>query len=157
MAVSEIIGAAVGILLLVIVAYIVVGSTLTAAETVATAQKDLSLQHEERLGTSITLNRSEISNTTSELDFSITNNGDEIISDFNQMDILTWKGHPGEGYDHAVYGVTGWTIDRIEPDFIHPMQLDPGEKMWIRLKFDTDKPVWLQVTTSNGVYSSTYV
>jgi archaeal flagellar protein FlaF len=156
MAVSEIIGAAVGILLLVIVAYIVVGSTLTAAETVATAQKDLSLQNEARLGTSIALNRSEISNTTSELDFSITNNGDEIISDFSHMDIYTWKGVHGQGYQNNVFG-TGWTIDRIDPDFIHPMQLDPGEKMWVRVKFDTDKPVWLQVTTNNGVYASTYV
>jgi|WetSurMetagenome_2_1015567.scaffolds.fasta_scaffold00605_6 archaeal flagellar protein FlaF len=156
MAVSEIIGAAVGILLLVIVAYIVVGSTLTAAETVATAQKDLSLQNEARLGTSIVLNRSEITNTTSELDFSITNNGDEIISDFSHMDIYTWKNVRGQGYVSNVFG-TGWTIDRIDPDFIHPMQLDPGEKMWVRLKFDTDKPVWLQVTTDNGVYASTYV
>jgi len=156
MAVSEIIGAAVGILLLVIVAYIVVGSTLTAAETVATAQKDLSLQNEARLGTSIVINRSEISNTTSELDFSITNNGNEIISDFSHMDIYTWKGAPGQGYVNNVFG-TGWTIDHIDPDFIHPMQLDPGEKMWVRLKFDTDKPVWLQVTTANGVYASAYV
>ena len=156
MAVSEIIGAAVGILLLVIVAYIVVGSTLTAAETVATAQKDLSMLHEARLGTSIVLNRSEITNTTSELDFSITNNGDEIISDFSHMDIYTWKNVHGQGYENNVFG-TGWTIDRIDPDFIHPMQLDPGEKMWVRLKFDTDKPVWLQVTTNNGVYASTYV
>jgi len=156
MAVSEIIGAAVGILLLVIVAYIVVGSTLTAAETVATAQKDLTLQNEARLGTGIILNRTEISNTTSELDFSLTNSGDEIISDFAHLDVITWKGVPGQGYEHAIFG-TGWTVDRIEPDFVHPMQLDPGEKMWIRLKFDTDKPVWLQVTTANGVYASTYV
>ena len=44
MAVAEIIGAAVGVLLLIIVAYIVVGSTLTTAETVSFAQKDLTLQ-----------------------------------------------------------------------------------------------------------------
>jgi len=53
MAVSEIIGAAVGILLLVIVAYVIVGGTLTAGETIATAQKDLTLQNEARLRTSI--------------------------------------------------------------------------------------------------------
>ena len=156
MAVSEIIGAAVGILLLVIVAYIVVGSTLTAAETVANAQKDLTLQNEARLRTSISLNKSEITNTTSELDFSVTNTGNEIIADFDHMDMLTWDGVSTSGYNHNVYG-SGWTIDRIDNDFIHPRQLDPGEKMWVRLQYNGDKPVWLQVTTSSGVYTSAYI
>jgi archaeal flagellar protein FlaF len=156
MAVSEIIGAAVGILLLVIVAYVVVGSTLTAAETVANAQKDLTLQNEARLRTSISLNKSEITNTTSELDFSVTNTGNEIIADFDHMDMFTWDGVSAPGYNHNVYG-SGWSIDRIDNDFIHPQQLDPGEKMWVRLSYDGDKPVWLQVTTSSGVYTSTYV
>jgi archaeal flagellar protein FlaF len=155
MAVSEIIGAAVGILLLVMVAYIVVGSTLTAAETVATAQKDLTLQNEARLRTSISLNKSEITNTTIELDFSVTNTGNEIIADFDHMDIYTWNNVSGQGYQNNVFGKS-WTKE-IDNDFIHPNQLDPGEKMWVRLPYEGDKPVWLQVTTSNGAYTSAYV
>jgi flagellar protein FlaF len=156
MAVSEIIGAAVGILLLVIVAYIIVGGTLTAGDTIASAQKDLTLQNEARLRTSISLNKTEITNTTSELDFSVTNNGNEIISDFSHMDIFTWDGVTPSGYQNYIYG-TSWSIDRIDNDFIHPNELDPGEKAWIRLSFSGIKPVWLQVTTSNGVYNSVYV
>ncbi len=51
MAVADLIGAAVGVLLLVLVAYILVGSTLSTAEIVSNAQKDLTLHDEARLHT----------------------------------------------------------------------------------------------------------
>ncbi len=43
MAVAELIGATVGVIILVLVAYVLVGSTLSTAQTVAEAQKDLTL------------------------------------------------------------------------------------------------------------------
>jgi len=160
MAAAEIIGAAIGVLLLMVVAYVVVGATLTAAETVSTAQKDLTLQNEARLRTSISINRSEISNTTSALDFSVTNNGNEIISDFEHTDIYTWDGN-NQGYQNYTYdkyqtGTSGnWSVKSIENDLIHPNQLDPGEKMWITVNYIGARPTWFQVTTSNGVYAQT--
>jgi flagellar protein FlaF len=162
MAVAEIIGAAVGVLLLIIVAYVVVGSTLTAAETVSNAQKDITLLNEARLRTSISLNRSEISNTTSVLDFSVTNTGNEIISDFNHMDLYTWDdsatGYKYYTYDKYIQGTPGtWSIIQIENDIIHPNSLDPGEKMWIRVNFIGVKPRWIQLTTSNGVTAQTTI
>ena len=60
MAVAEIIGAAIGVLLLVVVAYLLVGGTLNAAETVGNAQKDLTLLNEARMRTSITISDTEI-------------------------------------------------------------------------------------------------
>jgi flagellar protein FlaF len=92
MAVAEIIGAAVGVLLLIIVAYVVVGSTLTAAETVSFAQKDLTQLSEARLKTSIALNKTEANLSGQGLNFSVVNNGNEIISDFSHMDILLSTG-----------------------------------------------------------------
>jgi flagellar protein FlaF len=163
MAAAEIIGAAIGVLLLMVVAYVVVGATLTAAETVSNAQKDLTLQNEARLRTSISLNRSEIySNTTqSVLNFSVTNTGNEIISDFDHTDIYTWDGDSLKDYQSYTYDkyqtVTAgnWSAT-IEYDAIHPNQLDPGEKMWVTVNYrGGTKPIWFQVTTSNGVYAQT--
>jgi len=160
MAVAEIIGAAIGVLLLVVVAYVVVSGTLTAGETVATAQKDLTLQNEVRLRTSISLNRSEISNTTTVLNFSVTNTGNEIISDFDHTDIYTWDGVSPQGYQNYTYdkyeiATEGNWSTTIENDLIHPKQLDPGEKMWVTVNYIGPKPTWFQITTGNGVYAQT--
>ena len=55
MAVAGIIAAAVGVMLLIVVGYVVVGATITTAETVTNAQKDVTLQNEMRLGTAIVI------------------------------------------------------------------------------------------------------
>lgn len=164
MAVAEIIGAAVGVLLLIIVAYVVVGSTLTAAETVSFAQKDLTQISETRLKTSIALNKSEANLAGQGLNFSVVNNGNEIIRDFSHMDILLSTGAESGGYQHMTYdsstcGKPGtWCIHgELEPDTIHPRELDPGEKMWIWATFNAGSPVWFQVSTGNGVYATTYI
>jgi len=159
MAVAEIIGAAIGVMLLLVVAYVVVSGTLTAGETVATAQKDLTLQNEARLRTSISLNRLEI-NTTSVLNFSVTNTGNEIISDFDHTDIYTWDGDSSQGYQNYKYdkyntGTPGNWSKTIENDLIHPEQLDPGEKMWVTVNYFGAKEIWFQITTGNGVYAQT--
>jgi flagellar protein FlaF len=165
MAVAEIIGAAVGVLLLIIVAYIVVGSTLTAAETVSNAQKDMTLWHEARLQTSFIITDKNKSGPT--INISITNTGTEVVSDFSHMVVLTHTQGDEQGYRHLTYDTTGcgnsgtWCIPGdlgIEPDTIHPNQLDPGEKMWIMATSPPgSSPDWCQVTTGNGVYATTYV
>jgi flagellar protein FlaF len=162
MAVAELIGAAVGMLLLIIVAYIVVGSTLTAAETVSYAQKDLTQLNEARLRTGITLTGANLSGQG--LNFSIVNSGGEIIRDFSHMDILLSTGGESSGYQHLNYdsgscGVPGtWCIyGDLVPDTIHPRELDPGEKMWIWATYTTGSPEWFQVSTGNGVYATAYI
>jgi flagellar protein FlaF len=160
MAVAEIIGAAIGIMLLVIVAYMLVGSVLTTADVVTTAQKDLTLQNEARLRTSISLTNGEAEITGSGINFSVKNTGNEVISDFTHMDIYTWDGAK-PGYDYYTYnkdlpGSPGnWSILRFDNDIIHPNQLDPGEKMWVWVTFTGGSPVWFQVTTGNGVNAQT--
>lgn len=163
MAVAEIIGAAIGVIMLVIVAYMLVGSVLTTAEVVTNAQKDITLLQGARLGTGISLNRSEISNTTlSVLNFSVRNTGNEIISDFGHTDVYTWDGSSADGYKYYIYdkykiGTTGnWSIT-IENDIIHPNQLDPGEKSWVTVNYLDPQPIWFQVTTGNGVNAQTTI
>jgi flagellar protein FlaF len=162
MAVSEIIGAAVGILLLVIVAYVVVGSTLTAAETVATAQKDLSLQHEARMRTLFTL--SDQFNGTEQsyiIKANITNTGSEIISDFDHMDVIVYDKQRNDyqtcTYDPVDITRGHWKISQQFDEFIHPGELDPGERYQIQISSKGDQPKWLQVTTANGVYASGFI
>jgi flagellar protein FlaF len=165
MAVAEIVGAAVGILLLIIVAYIVVGSTLTAAETVSNAQKDLTLQHEARLQTCFVITDKNKSGNL--INISITNTGNEVISDFSHMVIFTHTDGDAQGYRDLTYegsscGVEGtWCVPGnlgIVPDMIHPNQLDPGEKMWIMATSPTgSSPDWCQVTSGNGVYATAYL
>jgi len=164
MAVAEIIGAAVGVLLLIIVAYVIVGGTLSAGETIASAQKDLAQFSEARLRTSITLNKTETNLHGQGLNFSVTNTGNEMITDFTHMDILLSTGGDSGEYQHLIYdssicGREGtWCIfGNFVPDTIHSGELDPGEKMWIWATFTGASPVWFQVTTGNGVYAATYV
>lgn len=165
MAVAEMIGAAVGVLLLIIVAYVVVGSTLAAAETVSNAQKDLTLHHESRLQTRFVI--TDIQKNGPVINMSITNTGTEVISDFSHITIFTHTSGDPEGYrslnfDSIACGNEGtWCIPSdlgIVPDIIHPKQLDPGERMWIMATAPSgSSPDWCQVTTGNGVYAAAYV
>jgi len=162
-AVSEIIGAAVGVLILIIVAYVVVGGTLTAAETVSNAQKDLTLRQEARMQTSLEITDKDKNGPV--INISVTNTGTEVIRDFSHMVIFTHTNGDAAGYRHLTYGDTcgiegTWCIPDpgIVPDTIHPKELDPGEKMWIfAVSPAGTAPDWCQVTTGNGVYASAYL
>jgi len=164
MASAEIIGAAIGILLMMIVAYLLVGSTLTAAEIVTTAQKDVTLQNEARMRTSIIIFNPTV-NTAADpsfINFYLNNTGSEPISDFSHMDIFTsYLNAPG--YQRYTYNTGGavwtWKYDTINPDLIHPQVLDPGEVMYICVTypFSNPKPNWTLVSTANGVYTSATV
>jgi archaeal flagellar protein FlaF len=160
MAVSEIIGAAVGVILLVIVAYVVVGSTLFAAETVANAQKDLTLVQEARIRTSFSITSP--TNNASIIYANITNTGTEIIGDFKHMDVIVYD---NDLIDYRTYpyapgeAVTPgrWGIENRYNEFIHPYELDPQETFRIRVNTGGNSPGWFQVTTANGVFASAFV
>ncbi len=162
MAVSELIGAAVGVILLVIVAYVVVGSILFAADTMANTQKDLTAQQESRIRTAFSLTDQFNSTDQSYIIYAnITNTGTEIISDFKHMDVIVYDKESG-GYEVCIYDEAGgtqgtWNIDTTYSEFIHPNELDPGERYRIRVVIKGNQPKWLQVTTANGVYASGFL
>jgi archaeal flagellar protein FlaF len=158
-AVSEIIGAAVGVILLVVVAYVVVGSTLFAAETVTTAQKDVTQLQEIRMRTSFAI--TDQKNSSSVIYANITNTGTEIISDFKHMDVIVYDKVKND-YQVCTYDATGgaagqWNIANRYDEFIHPNELDPGEKYQIRVSSMGTSPRWFQITTANGIYASAFV
>jgi flagellar protein FlaF len=154
MAVGEIIGAAIGILMLIIVAYLVVGSTLSTAELVVNTQKDVTNQNEMRLNTVMILNPY-FHPTSLSFNVSLNNTGNEIIGDFTHMDVYSTDSLSSD-YQRYTYDRSGnvagtWTIERIDRDFVHPQMLDPGESMWICATYSGETPVWALVSTGNGV------
>jgi flagellar protein FlaF len=160
MAAAGIIGTAVGIILLIVVAYVVVGATLTAAETVSNAQKDVTLQNQMRIGTAFTI--SDQIHNSSIIYSNVTNTGTEIIRDFNHMDILVYD-KVSDDYQVCIYhdidtGTPGtWYISEHYQDYIHPSELDPGEKYQFRINTIGTSPEWFQITSGNGVYASAFV
>jgi len=169
MAGAEIIGAAIGVLLLVLVGYIMVGSTLTSAEIVASAQKDLTMQNEARLRTEISIDNDSVGYQSSKLIFNITNTGSEVIGDFNHMDVYVAElGNAPMHYKFnaiplvagdGTSGISTWGYTGIRgytgnPEIIHPGMLDPDEKMTVEINnMPVGNPSTYSVTfaTPNGV------
>jgi archaellum component FlaG (FlaF/FlaG flagellin family) len=83
MAGAYVIEAAIGITLLLMVSYVVVGSVITTATVVSNAQKDMNLIQEERLNTNIVVTYSGYSwngtSGTHDMDFRIKNTGSTRI------------------------------------------------------------------------------
>ena len=142
-------------MLLIIVAYILVGATLSTAEIVVTAQKDLTILSEARLRTDLTIDPNDISISGNGLNFSVTNTGNEKIADFAHLDIYTFDGtsdYQRQIYDKDTTHAAGtWALMRIDNDYTNPSQIDPGERAWIMAVFTGSNPVFVQMTTHNGV------
>lgn len=94
MAVGDLIGAAVGVILLVIVAYLLVGSVISTALVVSNAQKSATLLEENQLKTDFTIVQTGLEQdsqySTIDINCTITNTGNEVISDFTHMDIIVY-------------------------------------------------------------------
>jgi flagellar protein FlaF len=154
MAVADLIGAAVGVMLLVIVAYLLVGSTLSTAEIVTSAQKATALQEQTQLRTDFTIG--DVAWDGFNINCTINNTGKEIISDFKHMDVIVYT--PSAGYRVYPYSATEaagtWTIIDRGQEIIHPSELDPGETYRILIETTGETPAWFQITTGNGVYDS---
>lgn len=158
MAVADLIGAAVGVLLLVIVAYMLVGSTLSTAGIVTNAQKAMTLQEQTQLRTDFTIVEA-TKEDESTFNCTINNTGKEIISDFRHMDIIVY-GRSTNDYQLYTYSDVvspgTWTIVDRGNEVIHRSELDPGESY--RIQVTTSGigilPYWFQITTGNGVYAS---
>jgi|SRR5208337_3126578 len=161
MAAADLIGAAVGVLLLVIVAYMLVGSTISTAEIVTNAQKSVTLQEQTQLRTDFTITNAAMDG--SGFNCTIDNTGKEIISDFTHMDIIVYD-NTTKDYQLCTYSDSGhsgpgtWTIVPQGNDIIHHNELDPGESYIIQVTTLADtSPYWFQITTGNGVYASEFL
>jgi flagellar protein FlaF len=157
MAVAEIIGAAVGVLLLVVVAYLLVGGTLSTAEIVVTAQKDLTAITDARLRTSLTISGVSANATNHGIDIVAVNTGNEPIHDLLHLDAYSFNN--SKVYTHYTYDATNtgtatgtWSVLNFQDDEIHRKQFDPGVTMTITIVYPGEEyPSDVLLVTSNGV------
>jgi flagellar protein FlaF len=101
-------------------------------------------------------------NTSSIITSNVSNTGTQIISDFKHMDVIVYDTGSNDyqvcTYDSSGSNTSGtWDIANRYQDFIHPFELDPGEKYQIRVTTWGSSPKWFQITAGNGVYASAYV
>jgi hypothetical protein len=170
MAGADIIEAAIGITLLLIVSYVVLGSITTAADTVSTAKKDMTLLQEERLGTSITIADYHYDKVglIYGIDFRVLNNGNQVIRNINKTEVFFYNGSGtpqlyinGSG----TFGTNTWKRIELERDsaaqghneIINKMQWDPGECLYgkIEVNYLPSNVDLLDVILANGVKAST--
>jgi len=148
MSAGPIVASGVGILLLVVTAYVLIGGTLTTTEVLVEAQSSLAAQQEARMRTAIAIQETALNNQT--LYVELENTGSEPIVDVAAIDVYIYR----DGTPHY----TGdWTVVDISPDDIHPGMLDPGETLFLAVRFEGNSPGYVQVVTGNGVSSSAYV
>jgi len=161
MAVADLIGAAVGVMLLVIVAYLLVGSTLSTAEIVTNAQKAVALQDQTQMRTDFTIVNAYayVEADQSIINCTIQNTGSEIISDFAHMDVIVYDNNSKDyvlyPYSSSVSAEGTWTIINRGNEVIHLSELDPGESYILQITTPLGtSPKWFQITTGNGIYES---
>jgi len=148
MSAGPLIASGIGVILLVATAYVLVGGTLATTEVMVEAQNSLVVQQEIRMRTAITIQDAAIEGQTLYVD--LKNTGSEPIVDVAAIDVYIYR----DGTPHY----TGdWTVVDILPDDIHPGMLDPGETLFLAVRFEGSSPGYVQVVTGNGVSSSAYV
>jgi len=167
MAGADVIEAAIGITLLLIVSYVVLGSITTAANTVSSAKKDMTLMQEERLNTKIVVAYSKLTTNKDgqyNIEFGIKNTGNTII-DYTQMNmVIITQGTPPTIYINSIGdGIIGsspvgtWWTDGIwgggppwPPEVVNPKQWDPGEFLYVWIKEIDPLPVGYYIFTPDG-------
>jgi flagellar protein FlaF len=157
MGLGSLIASAVAIILLVITAYVIIGGTITTAEVVALAQEEQAHTIQKAMRTSIDIVDVTVNANASEMYVDVYNAGSEIIADFDTMDVfVVYDAEPQ--YLSPGTGPGTWASGTITPDSVHPGQLDPEETMELTIACHAGKtPLWVQVTTANGVCDSAYV
>jgi len=171
MAGADVIGTAICIALLIIVAYVVAGSILTTTGMVINTQSDMNRQIEARLNTDIQIpdgpTPSFFAFDPWYIHFHVKNTGLETIRNFTFMDVyVAESGNAPKLYKFNANSVDSnldpcgdanektWNYYGIVPnDIMNPGMLDPGEELSIDIcKFGTKPPHFMVgAITPNGV------
>ncbi|HQJ87713.1 MAG TPA: hypothetical protein PLY91_04135 [Methanoregulaceae archaeon] len=153
MAVGELIGAAIGAMLLIYIAYVLVGGMLTTVETATLTQTEVTHLQDDRLHTMLEIAGHSLENGT--VDVSVKNSGSVVIGNFTHMDLYV-----GDGatipllYHHSSSGeVPAWSLQGIylgaEPERVHIGALDPGETLVMTAPYSGELH-WIKVVAGNG-------
>jgi|LDZT01.1.fsa_nt_gi flagellar protein FlaF len=147
---ATIIGAIVGVFLLLVVAYLLIGASLITAEVVMTAQRDMTEVQTDKTGTSIAIDGYHIADNTT-LFILVKNDGTTVIKNPLQMDLFL-------ATDIGTQTREEWQKIGITPDLINPGFLDPGEVLNMSVSIDElSPPIWVKVATPTGTAASAYL
>ncbi|MCQ8893854.1 MAG: hypothetical protein NQU46_04405 [Methanolinea sp.] len=159
MAAASLVATAFGIVIIIITAYVLAGSTLVTSEVVSTAQKDMTDLQLKMLGTSMEV----VANSSggSPLTIEILNTGREPIRNFGYIDVylydsssgwflFTYRSEPAEGH---------WTdVSITDGDYteekIYRNQWDPGEILNMSVSYSGITPERFKIVTGNGIPNS---
>jgi flagellar protein FlaF len=154
MAYASIIASAIGILLLIITAYVLVGGVLTTTQVAMNAQSDMTAVHMKMLGTSMKIDSTSVENSSPNVIYlNLKNSGSELI-DLSQTDVFLIMKDTGTApilIPKGSSGVRTWSVD---PNTI---QWRPTRVLNMSVRYDGTYPVIIQLTTGNGVSAITEV
>ena len=149
MAAASLVATALGIILLLVTGYVLVGGALTSSQVMMEAQKDMTAAQVEMLGTGMEIQGV----STSPLYIQVLNSGNIPILDFDHIDIFLFQsGANPTRIEYSSGGeVNTWKKVDINPDAIYRNQWDPGEVLNISVTYSGPTPGAVQITTANGV------
>jgi len=145
MAFASIIGSAIGIILLIVTAYVLVGGVLTTTQIAMNAQSDMTAVHMKMMGTAITIDSASVENSTP-IVIQMRNTGSEPI-DLSNFNVFLQV--PGA----APVLIPKGSIS-ISPD---TKQWRPTAELTMNVTYAGTYPVILQLTTENGFSAITKV
>ena len=176
MAGADVIGTAICIALLIIVAYVVAGSILTTSGIVITTQNEMTLSQQARLETSISNQETHwhdcrigycllgswvCTSWGDVVHFWVQNTGNQPISDLSQIEVmLIWgtnrpylykdgSGTEGTGTYYRV-GIYKDVSASPTPEDLNIGQWDPGEYLFGRIEVGSE-PDYISVVLPNGL------
>lgn len=146
MAFASIIASAIGILLLIITAYVLVGGVLTTTQIAMNAQSDMTAVHMQMLGTSFAI--SSAANSSSDIRLTLVNSGSEQI-DINDINVFLQRSQQTPVLAPVLIpkgsGPGRWSVDPSTK-----VQWRPTEELNLTVTSEIIPPVVIQVTTGNG-------
>jgi len=128
---ASIVATALGIILLIVTAYVLVSGVLVASETVVDAQKDMTELQVKMLGTSL-----DITNASTQ-EVIVYNSGNEPVRDFTNLDLYIDNGG-------------GWVLYRYNTDWTaNKSYMNPGKS--IAISHTIGSPYEVKIVTPNGI------
>jgi archaellum component FlaF (FlaF/FlaG flagellin family) len=171
MAGADVIGTAICIALLIIVAYVVAGSILTTSGVIFNAQNDMNRLQEERLNTDILVMYCVYWDSEHDVEFYIKNTGSTIIDPTELNMVIITDGSPSVFFiDRTGSGAPGTGTWVWKKEIAQVAILKDGSEYWIEETFNIDQwdpgeimagwtdttlhPVEFHVFTPNGATGS---
>lgn len=137
MAGASLIASAIGIILLIVTSYVLVGGSIGTTEMMLSAQTDMTSVHTRILATSIDV--LDLASGGSNLLVTMRNSGSEAILDLEHLDVYV--------LDEAGT-FTYFTGANVSRNVSHI--LNPGEEMALSVPYTTNGTLTVRVVTANG-------